>query len=568
MKMRGKILLIIVLPILILSTIVNFISYYEMQSIALKELKMSLETSAKLMISSYELEIDGPYHQKEDGTYWKGDTLNISENTDVVDQIAENGNMAATFIMGNVRAMTSIKDENGNRIIGTEIDDKIYEKLQKGENVFVQNLKIAGKRYEAFYMPVYQENSDTEIIGSVFVASSSENLNKSVNNAISLIIIILLLVVVVSIVVGWLVVNKIIRVLHKGMGMVENVSKGNLVTQLEDKYLTRKDEAGQISRAINSLREKLQKMFGNIFENSSQLLQTSIALTESAQNTETTVAQVEKAVQEIAEGATSQAEETQKASEQVSVMGDKITETAHEVENLNRNAKEMQKSSDEAMRTMKELSSINEKAKEAIYIIYDQTNTTNDSAIKIKEATNLITSIAEETNLLSLNASIEAARAGEQGRGFAVVASQIQKLAEQSNESAQKIEEIILSLLEDSGNAVKTMDEVKVIMDNQSENLARTSENFAQVKQGIDHSINGISNISELTEELNQLKVNVIDIVQALSSIAQQNAASVQETSAAATEVSATVETLSDTAKQLEAIAEGLEKSISAFQIK
>lgn len=568
MKMRGKILLIIVLPILILSTIVNVISYYEMQSIALKELKMSLESSAELMILSYELEIDGPYHQKEDGTFWKGDTLNISENTDIVDAIAENGNMAAAFIMGKVRAMTSIKDENGNRIIGTEIDDKIYEKLQKGENVFVQNLKIAGKRYEAFYMPVYQENSDTEIVGSVFVASSSEKLNKSVNNAISLIIIILLIAVVVSITVGWMVVNKIIRVLHKGMGMVENVSSGNLVTQLEDKYLTRKDEAGQISRAINSLREKLQKMFGNIFENSSQLLQTSVALTESAQNTETTVAQVEKAVQEIAEGATSQAEETQKASGQVSVMGDKITETAREVENLNRNAKEMQKSSDEAMRTMEELSSINEKAKEAINIIYDQTNTTNDSAVKIKEATNLITSIAEETNLLSLNASIEAARAGEQGRGFAVVASQIQKLAEQSNESAQKIEEIILSLLEDSGNAVKTMDEVKVIMENQSENLTRTSENFAQVKQGIDHSINGISNISDLTEELKQLKVSVIDIVQSLSSIAQQNAASAQETSAAATEVSATVETLSDTAKQLEAIAEGLEESISAFQIK
>lgn len=538
-----------------------------MYGIALEQVQSALKTSALMIKEAYELKIDGPYHQKEDGTYWKGDTLNISESTSVVDNIEQGGDMAASFIFGKVRAMTSIKDEAGNRITGTEIDNNIYEKLQKGESVFVENLNIQGHVYEAFYLPVYQENSDTEVIGSIFVAKNSENLNASVYKAILMLMAVIMLMIAISIFIGWIVVKKIINVLHKGMDMVENVSTGNLVMQLENKYLMRKDEAGQISRAINNLREKLQKMFGSIFEDSAQILRASAALSESSQSTATTVEQVERAVQEIAEGATSQAEETQRASEQVAIMGDKITETAHEVEGLNKNAEEMKNSSDEAMKTMRDLGCINEKAKEAIEIIYAQTNTTNDSAIKIKEATNLITSIAEETNLLSLNASIEAARAGEQGKGFAVVAAQIQKLAEQSNESAQKIEEIILSLLEDSGNAVKTMDEVKVIMENQSENLTRTSETFNQVKLGIDHSMAGIANISEKTEDLERLKTSVVDIVQNLSAIAQENAASAQETSAATTEVATTVETLSDTAEQLKGIAEELEKSISAFQI-
>ncbi len=567
MKMKGKIVLSIVLPILILSIILSSLSYYEMYKIALDEVKASLKTSALMIKEAYELKIEGPYHQKEDGTYWKGDTLNISESASIVDNIEQDGEMAASFIFGKVRVMTSIKDEKGNRIVGTEIDESIYEKLQNGENVFVENLKIQENVYEAFYMPVYQENSDTEIIGSIFVAKNSKNLTAGVNRAILMLIAVIILIVLISIFVGWVLVMKIINVLHKGMDMVENVSTGNLVTQLENKYLVRKDEAGQISRAINRLREKLQKIFASIFENGNQLLENSSAVSEVAKHTSITVEQVEKAVQEIAKSAVSQAEKTQKASEQIAIMGEKITETAHEVERLNKNAKEMKHASDEAMQTMEDLSDINEKAKEAIHIIYNQTNTTNDSAVKIKEATNLITSIAEETNLLSLNASIEAARAGEQGKGFSVVAAQIQNLAEQSNESAQRIEKIILSLLEDSGNAVKTMDEVKMIMDSQSAKLTKTSETFAQVKQGIDHSINGIANISEQAESLEQVTESVVDIAESLSDIAQRNASNAEETSAATAEVSTTVETLSDTAKQLKEIAQQLEQSISIFEI-
>lgn len=164
--------------------------------------------------------------------------------------------------------------------------------------------------------------------------------------------------------------------------------------------------------------------------------------------------------------------------------------------------------------------------------------------------------------MLSLNASIEAVRAGEQGRGFAVVASQIQKLAEQSNESARQIEDI-----HDSQEAVATMDEVKDIIAEQSTRVDSTRVRFAEVKDGIDVSIASITKISGDIDKLDTARVNVVDVVQNLTAIAQENAASTEETSASVDEVSATIMNMADEAGRLKGIAGRLEESTRIFKI-
>ncbi len=179
----------------------------------------------------------------------------------------------------------------------------------------------------------------------------------------------------------------------------------------------------------------------------------------------------------------------------------------------------------------------------------------------------MISSIADETNLLSLNASIEAARAGEAGRGFAVVAAQIQKLAEQSNNSASEIDKIIHMLIEDSQKAVRTMNQVKEIMKNQSENVTKTGSVFTQVTEGINKSISGVGEIAHKTAHLDEARTSVVDIVQNLTAIAQQNAASTEETSAAVIEVSDIMNEISGNAKQLKEIAAVLENNMSSFRL-
>ncbi len=322
-----------------------------------------------------------------------------------------------------------------------------------------------------------------------------------------------------------------------------------------------------MSRAISALREELVAVYMQIKEQSKSLYEAADVLSNETAETSDAVGQVDRAIGEIADGATSQAEETQKATENVILIGNMVEETGRQVERLNVNADTMQRASIEAMDTLKALDDTNVRTREAIERIAEQTNTTNESALKIREATTMITSIAEETNLLSLNASIEAARAGEQGRGFAVVASQIQKLAEQSNESAREIEEIIDSLIRDSEEAVETMNAVKEIIEKQSANVEKTGAGFTEVKSGIDTSLISMEAIAKSIDMMDEARINVVDVVQNLTAIAQENAAGTEETSASATEVGAIVQNMAEQAGKLKEVAGELESSMSVFKI-
>ena len=329
----------------------------------------------------------------------------------------------------------------------------------------------------------------------------------------------------------------------------------------------RRDEVGLLGRSIGGVREQFHAIVTEIKTQSNNIHTTAASLDEHTKETLNNIEQVERAVYEIAEGASSQAEDTQKATENVIRMGNMVEDTNQEVENLYLYANAMKKSGDDASKTLSDLEEINHKAKESIDLIYQQTNTTNESALKIREATELITFIAEQTNLLSLNASIEAARAGEQGRGFAVVASQIQKLAEQSNESARQIGEIITLLISDSGKAVDTMNEVMEIMEVQNKNIQQMGQQFEQLFAAIDKSNRGVGNIADRTKSLDEARVNVVDIVQNLTAIAEENAASTQETSASVTEVNDIVSQISENVNQLRRIAEELEHRMEIFRL-
>lgn len=363
--------------------------------------------------------------------------------------------------------------------------------------------------------------------------------------------------------------TRITRPLLKITDSVNRIAQLDLRNdQVLEQCAAHRGEVGSIANAVLRMKEALTEIVQKIRQQGGQLFEASETLNNNAAKTAGNVNNVETAVNEIATSATSQAQETQGATESIISMGTMIEDSTNQVKSMNETADVMNASGQIAKKALEELGEINERATESINVIYEQTNTTNDSALKIKDATSLIASIADETNLLSLNASIEAARAGEAGKGFAVVAAQIQKLAEQSNESAKRIEDIIRELLKDSETAVHTMEDVKEIMQEQNEKVKKTAEVFEQMHEGVNLSIHGMVSIEEQTQRIEDARNKIVDTVQSLSAIAEENAASTQETSASMMEIGSVINDISQNAENLKNIAEVLEKNMQLFQME
>ncbi len=270
---------------------------------------------------------------------------------------------------------------------------------------------------------------------------------------------------------------------------------------------------------------------------------------------------------QVVDNSQMQAENSRDTSGHMQVMGENITETSKEAELLSVNASSMQLSSEKASKTLGDLRSINEDVKRIITEVQEQTNRTNDSVQKIHTATTFINSIAEDTSLLSLNASIEAARAGESGRGFAVVAEQIKNLSEQSNTSSKEIEATADMLSIDSAKAVQAMQQMQEIIASQSESMQETQKVVAEVIDEIASSMRSIAQIKESTGRLENARNEVLQAVEHLSDIAQDNLANTQNTYEQTEVVADTFKQVYNSADELKTIADELVKSIEYFKV-
>lgn len=333
-----------------------------------------------------------------------------------------------------------------------------------------------------------------------------------------------------------------------------------------DRLAKRSDEFGVMSKAIQGLQQQLDHTVVTIKGQSEKLFSSSDTMMKDATNMSETTSQVDQAVSDIAQGATSQADSTQKATDTVVRIGEMIEAATAAVAQLDTVSKQMTEAQNTASGILNDLDEINKQTTDAVDEIARQTEQTNESAAKIQEVTSLISSIAEETNLLSLNASIEAARAGEAGRGFAVVAEEIGKLAEQSNQSAKQIEDIIAQLVADSSRSVKTMEAVREITSRQSEDIGKTNEAFGKITEGIAASNECVSNISNQMRDMDLARAEVVDTVENLSAIAEENAASTQESSASVTQINEIAGDIRESSGNLRDIAEVLRNNMNEFK--
>lgn len=565
-KLKYKILFVALLPILVVCIAVMVINNTVIKNTLLEKTKNELKATAEALSAAYN-QNSGEYFQNDDGEIWKG-TYNVSLSQKLVTEMSEKTGSRLTFFYGDKRLVTSLKDKKGDYILGSKAGDYLKKNvLEGGKDVFTSRVSVEGTMYYGYYIPVKQNNSD-DIIGMIFAGMPAREVDKTINLVSGLLFLILGIVLVLTIFVSVLASKEIASAIEDSVLVVQNMASGNLNVSINRKNLGRKDEVGKLSAGTKSLRESLGNMIGAISDNTLSLDVASQDMSNIAGQASDAMDSISENLKSVLESAKNQAEVTASVDDNVNNINMMLKQTGDEADGLSDAADDMLGTGREVDNSLKNLYNSNEEVLDAIERIRKQTSETDISVDKIKEAVNLIASIAEETNLLSLNASIEAARAGESGKGFAVVAVEISKLAEQSNAASADIEKMIMDLGQNSERTVETMEMVQDAINRQSDDMNNTRKIFEKVKDRINLVAKGVANIREATERLEGETTYIAEDINGLNAAANKNMENVKETMEAGEEVLKVVKNVSSMSVNVNTAANEMMQSVEKFRKK
>lgn len=288
--------------------------------------------------------------------------------------------------------------------------------------------------------------------------------------------------------------------------------------------IKRSDEFGELAQGTEKLRVKIDELLSETKRGTETLKQAVEHLNATSERVAAAAKETSLNIDQISTTANTQKAETRNATEDVETTNSAINLMLDHISDINKLSIDMESSSRESQNILEELLLSSRNSQETVKDISQQVMVTNESVQQIKSVTEYITDIAEETNLLALNASIEAARAGEAGRGFAVVAEQIQKLAEQSNNSAAKIGQNIRELVVKTEGIVQAMDIIEDTLKKQEESVDKTKKIFDELNESILNVNHKESEMQKNIADMNQAKENVSNIIQQIAEAAEDSA--------------------------------------------
>ena len=566
LNLTIKILACVMLPIVVLV----FFAVSAINSVgglmAVKLEEQHMNTANHALQKILDLYDPGDY-SVVDGHLYKGEidlTAASLKEGSVIDFMKTNSGLEISMFYGNERLLTSIEDSQGNKVT-TPMSDGFYQIIAKDGYYFTDKAEVGGVPHYAVGQLVanYGEGKEVILATNYSIPKAEEAYKKTLSNYILFMIGIAVFFLIISFI--------IVRIISKGIQTsvqhLDEVADGKLNVTISDKLTSRGDEVGNIANAIHSLIQKFKLIVDNLQGSSNTLTDFTVSIKENFAAINTSITDINTAVEEIAIGATSQANEAQSVAEQMNEMGISVEKASENIAALRQSTKSMEDSNNEVSKTLHELATISTNAKESISAVQKQTDDTNQVAMDIQNVVTMIADISEQTNLLSLNASIEAARAGERGRGFAVVADEVMKLAAQSKDSTEQIENIVRKLIDKSNDNVEAMEHVMQEIQTQFDKLNQTRNVFESLNLEISHVTNAVDRITDEIENINQFKNEVYGNLESLSAISEENAAATEETSATMMYLSDIVENCDNAVGQLGDISDLLEGNVKKFTL-
>lgn len=484
-----------------------------------------------------------------------------------LNELPRNGLENSRFYLVNIKTGEYIYNDEKEKIATYAEEDYILDILsQLRDNPGEENGYIEYKIDNEEFLASYHHMIDK---GWVFIMEDSkEEIFASSQKMEMLLLMVCVLATIGITVLSFILLITVLRPLTEINNAVNRLGEGDISeNNALTRYAGRNDEVGQISKSVKYLQNHLKEIVSEITRNAIELDNSNQEFSNRFTEIYNAVSGINNAVEEIALGATGQAQDTMEAEKEVTAIADEVNQNSDNVICLEKAISKTSDLFEDMTKILGDLTDISEKTVNSIVEVATKTQATNRSSEKIREAVDMIKSITSQTNLLSLNASIEAARAGEVGKGFAVVADEIRKLADGSAQSAEDIEMLVKELVNNSDESIAETVKLNNVLEKQKEELRLTIRGFESLKKEVILVEDVSKSINESNGRMEKKQKILNGIVENLSAISEENAASCEETSATMESVSEDINVCTQNVRILTDLSENLKVQVSYFKL-